>query len=313
MRSEAIRRVIRAYDDPDRPRLLLGALRHPAPALPRRDRPVPARRGAGARHRLRLRALLALLRGDAAAALPARPRPQRAPHRDGPARRRRAWASTTSPTRRATPATSRATARLRRRLHARHRPPRPARDACRRCSSSSPGAARGRPAARQGRGHAGPRSSAGSPGRSTGPWRRARRCTTGARRSCRGAAGGGGLPVRRHLMVDVLPVSPRPLRLRGAGRDAEPCWAPRRSTAGYGEIDILHDVSPRSCGPARSSASSGPTAPASPPPSRPSWASSRPPRAGCSSTATTSPASGPTSCSAAAWPTSPRAASCSRR
>ena len=113
----------------DRARLLLGALLDPAPALPRRDRPVPARAGPRARPRLRLRALLALLRGDA----------RRGAHVDG-----------LRPATRAASRMARAAAarlglgnvrlrgrrrhglpgggEVRRRLHARHRPPRPGGD-----------------------------------------------------------------------------------------------------------------------------------------------------------------------------------------
>ena len=112
--SDTIRRIIRAYDDPVVRAycwVRFGILRQRF--LDEIGQYLPDGRP-GARHRLRLRPVLALLRGHRAAALRARPRPQRPPHRAWPGGRPRAWASTTSPTRRATPATSRATARWRR-------------------------------------------------------------------------------------------------------------------------------------------------------------------------------------------------------
>ena len=150
-----------------RARLLLGALLDPAAALSRRDRPVPARAGPRARPGLRLRALLALLRGawpglDAsrgsigtrgastmARAAAGAPRPRQCPlrgrRRDGLPRRHA----------------------LRRRLHARHRPPRPRGRRCGPSSSSWPRRCPRAAACDQGRGQRTRPGSAGSPSPST--------------------------------------------------------------------------------------------------------------------------------------------------
>ena len=111
MHSATVKRIIRAYDDPIVRAYCwarFGILRQRF--LDEIGQYLPDE-GPGAGHRLRLRPLLAVLRGVGAATLRARAgrQPRGASRWRGG--RPRAWASTTSPTRRATPATSRATAR----------------------------------------------------------------------------------------------------------------------------------------------------------------------------------------------------------
>ena len=114
MHSATVKRIIRAYDDPIVRAYCwarFGILRQRF--LDEIGQYLPEPR-AGARHRLRLRAVLAVLRGHRARVRFVRGLDvsgRRIAH--GPARGRPARRSTTSPTRRATPATSRATVRSR--------------------------------------------------------------------------------------------------------------------------------------------------------------------------------------------------------
>src|SRR3989449_9394909 len=193
------------------------------------------------RHRLRLRALLALLRGDRSRPRRARARPQRAAHRDGAAR-----GTAARPGERGLRAARRARLQGRqrggRRLHARHRPPRAAGDrpGAPRAAAALPGARP--PAAREGRGHAAGAQAlvhvdarpvdgaahAGALLEHGGADGRAR--ARGLRRAPSPHGGPAAVPAR-------------PLHLRAAAATQAPLPIAHALTPGYGKTDIPPDAS----------------------------------------------------------------------
>src|SRR6185295_14768784 len=215
-------------------------LRHPAPALPGRDRPVPPRAGSGARRGLRLRALLALLRHHSARSHAGGAGPQSAPDRDGahgggaaraPQRALRGGRRPAFPRRRS----------LRRRLHAGHRPSHPGRYREAAARAARQGAARGGPAPRQGCGQP-PRVEAVVHPRAGSRHGPAHAGALLARGGADRPPRGSGLPCPSPSDGGLPPVPAHPLYRRAAAVISTLLRA-EAMTAGYGKMAILHGVS----------------------------------------------------------------------